>query len=71
MYATETHSDLLQQVQDNYVIKISEIFTEQLKIVGTKNCLYIQSALEICDMHYLLFQEDRFDYVSFHVISGS
>ena len=68
MYTTETHSDLLQQVQDDYVIKISEICTEQLKIIGTKNYLYLQSKLEVCDMHCLLFQEDRFDYASFHVI---
>ena len=34
----------------------------------TKNCLYLQIRLDICDVHDLLFQGDRFDYVSFHVI---
>lgn len=51
LYTTETHSDLLQQVQDGYLVKISEISTEQLKIIGTKYYLYWQSKLEMCDMH--------------------
>jgi hypothetical protein len=51
LYTAETHSDLLQQVQDDYVVKISEICTEQLKIIGTNYGLYVQSKLEICDMH--------------------
>ena len=62
------HSDLLQQVQDDYVIKISEICTEQLKIIGTKNCLCLQSKLEICEVHYLVFQKiGLIIYISFHV----
>jgi hypothetical protein len=68
LYTTEAHSDLLQQVQDDCVIKISEICTEQLKVIGTKNYLYLQIRLDMSDMHYWLFQEDRFDYVSFLVI---